>query len=103
VSGFNYIESSARLALTENGFACGKMPRYGPLSQESKFGFREPRKNWDSRQRLTVVDFDFRHSAYFTGGKPAEMVAASCRSSIRINERSKETVQPTVAALKKRR
>jgi len=92
VPGLNNIKACARLALAEDRLACGKMPWHSPLNQKRKFRFCEPRKNGDFRQRLTVVDFDFRHGAYFTGGKPAEMGAAANRSLVRI------TKLPKVAA-----
>jgi len=66
VAGRDDIQARARLALAENGLACGKTAGHCALGQESKFRLREPREDLDSRQCLNVVKLDFRHGGYCT-------------------------------------
>ena len=67
VSGLDHIEPRARFTLTEHGLARRKVARHRALGQENEFRFCQPGKDGDSRQRLTMINFNFHHGGYCTG------------------------------------
>jgi len=96
VPGIDDIQSRARLALAENGFARRKMARYSSLGQESKFRFSEPGKDMGLRQRLSAVNLDFRHGGYCTeaGWRTRTRRVEPCRR-IRLRYGSVAGLSPT--------